>query len=108
MEGRPPGLPAGPSSGADVDPGRLELGVFVERVNRLVAPEAGLLEAAEGRGDMAVVEAVDPDDAGAQGLGGLERLGDVAGPDRGGEAIDRIVPDPHRLLRRLEGDGRED
>src|ERR1700741_2140000 len=70
-------------SGADVDPGRLDLAVFVQGVQRLVPAEAGLLEAAERRGDVAVVEAVDPDHAGAQRRRGLEGLGDVARPYRG-------------------------
>jgi hypothetical protein len=50
----------------DRDPDRLQVGALVERVDRLVATETGLLEAAERRRDVAAVEAVDPDDAGAK------------------------------------------
>ena len=43
----------------DVDPDRLQLGVLVVREDRLVAPaEAGFLEAAEGRRDVPLAEAV--------------------------------------------------
>src|SRR5208282_4527046 len=89
------------------DPGGLELGVLRERMDRLVAPEARLLEAAEGGRHVALVEAVHPDHAGAQRLSGAVCGVDVARPHRGREAVDGVVADAHGLLRVLEGDGRE-
>src|SRR5262249_33450880 len=80
---------------------------FVQRVDRLVAPEARLLEAAEGRGDVAIIEAIDPDDSGPERARGLEGLCDVPGPHGSRQAIDRVIADLHRLLAVLEGDGRE-
>src|SRR3546814_16443522 len=68
------------SSLAKIDPDRLQLGVFLHRVQRLVAAEAGLLVAAEGRRHVAGIEAVHPPPAGAQRLGGAVRLLDFAGP----------------------------
>ena len=53
------------SAAGEVEPGRLELGVAVERVEALVAAEPRLLVAAERDGDVGRVEGVDPDDAGA-------------------------------------------
>ena len=50
-----------PALGADLDPGCLELGVFVDRMQRFVPSEARLLVAAEGHRDVALVEIVDPD-----------------------------------------------
>src|SRR3546814_4194891 len=44
------------SSLAKIDPDRLQLGVFLHRVQRLVAAEAGLLVAAEGRRHVAGIE----------------------------------------------------
>src|SRR5690606_12593426 len=102
-----PSRPRGVWLGAEVDPGRLQLRVLIHGVQRLVPAEAGLLVAAEGRGDVAGVEAVDPDDAGPQRAGRPVRLGDVAGPHRGGQAVDGVVADPDRLVDVLHADGRE-
>ena len=68
----------GVGASAELDPGRLHLGVLVEGVQRLVAADARLLVAAERRGDVAAVVGVDPHRAGAQALGELEGLVDVA------------------------------
>src|SRR3546814_16354148 len=73
----------------------------------LVAAEAGLLVAAEGRRHVAGIEAVHPHHAGAQRLGGAVRLLDVAGPHRRGEAVDRVVAELHGLLGIAEGDRRQ-
>src|SRR3546814_10533835 len=73
----------------------------------LVAAEAGLLVAAEGRRHVAGIEAVHPHHAGAQRLGGAVRLLDVAGPHRRGEAVDRVVADLHGFLGIAEGDRRQ-
>src|SRR3546814_21059810 len=45
---------------SDLDPDGLQLGVLLHRVQRLVAPEAGLLVAAERRRHVAGIEAVHP------------------------------------------------
>src|SRR5260370_36868930 len=66
----------------DRDPDRLQVGVLLERMQRLVAAEARLLEAAERRGDVAAVEAVHPDDAGAELTRDAVRTRDVARPHR--------------------------
>src|SRR3546814_6165704 len=76
----PPGL-------MQLDPDRLQVGELVDGVERLVAAEAGLLEAAERRGDVAAVEAVDPDRAGPEAAGGRHGLVDVGGPDRRRQAV---------------------
>src|SRR3954447_4328658 len=89
----PPG-----GSAADVDPDRLDVRVLLERMDRLVAPEPRLLEAAERRGDVAVVEAVDPDDAGAQGSCEPMRTRHIACPDGGREAVHGVVRDADCLV----------
>src|SRR3546814_1868218 len=88
-------------------PDRLQVSELVDGVERLVAAEAGLLEAAERRGDVAAVEAVDPDRAGPEAAGGLHGLVDVGGPDRRRQAVDRVVGDPDRLVLVGEGEGGE-
>src|SRR5690606_29753485 len=65
----------------EVDPGRLDLGVLVEGMERLVAAVAGLLVATEGGGHVATVPVVDPDAAGAQAAGDAVGTGEVGGPD---------------------------
>src|SRR3546814_13771227 len=69
----PPGL-------MQLDPDRLQVGELVDGVERLVAAEAGLLEAADRRGDVAAVEALDPDRACPEAAGGLPGLVEVGGP----------------------------
>src|SRR6185295_15484078 len=91
----------------ELDPGRLHLGELVEGVQRLVPADAGLLVAAERRGDVAAVVSVDPHRAGAQALGELERLVDVGGEDRRGEAVDRVVGHGQRLIGVLDRDDRQ-
>src|SRR5690606_30061250 len=82
---------------SQVDPGRLDLGVLVERVQRLVATVAGLLVAAEGGGHVAAVPVVDPDAAGAQAAGDAVGAGQVGGPHAGGQAVFAVVGDLQRL-----------
>ena len=66
---------------------RLELGVVVERLLAQLAADAARLEAAERGGGVEDVVAVDPDGPGADAVGDRVGLADVAGPDRGGEAV---------------------
>src|SRR5690349_3970480 len=60
------GSPSVTSLTGEVEPGRLQLGVAVERVERLVTTEPGLLEAAERDRDVGGVERVHIDDPRAQ------------------------------------------
>ena len=64
-----------------VDVGRLELRVVLERVQRLVAPDARLLVAAERQRVVALVVAVDAHRAGADRAREAVGLVDVARPD---------------------------
>ena len=81
-----------------MQPDRLCLGVTEERFEAFVAPAARLLEAAPDRSHVAVVEAVDPDDAGLDVTREAVRCGDIGGPDRGSETVDRVVGDLNRLI----------
>src|SRR4029077_19543726 len=87
---------------AEIEPGRLELRVTVERVEALVAPEAGLLVATERHRDVGGVEGVDVDDAGTdptrQAMGSI----DVARPQPGGQAVRRVVGDGQALVLVVE------
>ena len=80
-----------------VEPGRLELRVAVERGEPLVAPEAGLLVATERHRDVGRIERVDPDDAGPDPA--REPVGPVhvARPDPGRQPVRRVVGDGERL-----------
>src|SRR5579875_1351412 len=49
------------------DPDSLEVRVLLQRVDRLVTTEAGLLEATERAADVARIERVDPHDPGTDG-----------------------------------------
>ena len=60
-------------------------------MQRLVAPEAGLLEAAKGYADAALVETIDPNAPGAKPLRGTQGNIYVARPHRRGEAVQRVV-----------------
>src|SRR5262245_17517856 len=60
------------------------------------------LVAAEGGGGIEDIVAVDPDGAGAQAVGDAVRLGDVAGPDGGGQAEMGLVAAFHHLVGVLE------
>ena len=71
-------------------------------MQRLVAPEARLLVAAEGDRDVAGVEGVDPDHAGPDGAGEPVGPVEVARPDAGRQAIRRVVGDGQRVRLVLE------
>ena len=55
------------------------------------AAPAGLFVAAEGQRGVEYVVAIDPNRTGAELGRGAVGLRDVAGPDAGGEAVDRVV-----------------
>ena len=71
----------------DPQPGRLQLGVLVERVQRLVAAVAALLEAAERHRDVVLVVLVHVHGAGAQRARDAVRAVDVVAPDAGLQAV---------------------
>src|SRR6476661_1520635 len=83
---------------AEVEPGRLVLGVAVERVEALVPSEARLLVATEGHGDVRRVEGVDEDDAGPDPARKAMSTVDVARPESRGKAVRRVVGDCQRLV----------
>ena len=64
----------------------------------LSRPKPDCLKPPNGDDEVAGVEAVDPDDAGAERAGEPMRARDVARPDAGGQAVDGVVRDPNRLL----------
>mmetsp|Transcript_61958 Transcript_61958/g.192361 ORF Transcript_61958/g.192361 Transcript_61958/m.192361 type:complete len:371 (-) Transcript_61958:220-1332(-) len=70
---------------------RLDLLVIAEAIFAELATPAGLLEATEGRGHVEVVEAVDPDGAGAQGMRGAQSLADVPCAEARRQAILCVV-----------------
>ena len=90
------------------EPRGLRLRVALEAVEALVARIARLLEAAEGLRHVALVEGVDPDDAGLDAAHEPECRVEVARPDAGREAVDRVVRDLDRLVRAVELDHRGD
>src|SRR5258705_12647783 len=62
-----------------------------------LAPDAGVIDPAPGRGRIEAVMIVDPDDAGLDAGGDAMRAGDVAGPDRRGEPERGIIGGPQRV-----------
>src|SRR4051794_33150203 len=86
-----PGIPilssARPGRVIDV----LHLGVGVERVRPELAPDAGLLEAAERRCDAHRGVRVDRDHTGLERSSDPQGSAAVARPDRAGEPVDRVV-----------------
>src|SRR5919199_6729613 len=76
----------------------LYLGVVVQGVRAELAPDAGLLHPAEGRGDADRGVGVDREDAGLDAAGGAPGAGAVGGPDRAREPVDRVVRLPDSIL----------
>src|SRR4051794_26688797 len=86
----------------------LQLGVGLERVGAELATDAGLLEAAERGRDAHRAVRVDRDHAGLDRPRDAQGARAVAGPDRAGEAVDRLVGEGDRLRLAAEGDDRGD
>src|SRR5207302_8259854 len=78
-------------------PDGLQVEVLVDRMRRPIASESRLLEAPEGGGQRGSVEAVDPYRTGAQRARNAMRDVHVIGPDRGGQAVDRVIGEGHCL-----------
>ena len=91
----------------EVDVDLLDLLVFVEAEGTQLAAHAALLVAAPRRFAVGRVVGVDPGDARAQRLDDPHRPGDVAGPDRAGQSVDRVVGDGYGLGFGLEWDDDE-
>src|SRR3954470_14874918 len=85
---RPPIISCRPS---ELDRDRLYFRVLLERVLAHFATDAGLLKAAEWSGRVEHVEAVDPDSAGTNVVGDGMHFADIPRPDRGREAVGRVV-----------------
>src|SRR5690606_16832339 len=89
---------------AQVHPDRLHLGVQLECVAAQLAPEAGLLVAAERRRSIERMIGVDPDRARLQGAREAVCTLHVRGPDTRGKPVHRAVRDRDRLVVVGEGD----
>src|SRR5204862_7976778 len=87
---------------------RLRLQVELERVDRELAAEAGLLVAAERDPREGRERHVDADHAGLDRARDTVAARRVARPDGGEEAVADVVGDPDRVLLVLERDRRHD
>ncbi len=85
-----------------------DFGVVAEGVFAEFAADAGHFEAAEGGGGVEDVVAVDPDGAGFEFGGDAVGLGDVFGPDGGGEAVHVFVAAGDDFVNVFEFDDGED
>src|SRR2546429_6248783 len=85
----------------------LHLRVLFHAEAPALAPDAALLEAAEG-GVEEVDAVVDPHDPGADAPGERERLGGVARQHHAAEPVGRVVRDADRLVLVREGDDGHD
>src|SRR6056297_4237208 len=105
------GLPLADAVGAavgEVEPDGLELGILVMGMNRVVASaKAGLLVAAEGRGDVALAETVHGDGAGAQGARAAYGALGVGSEDRRGESVFRVIGHCDGLVEAFYGAHRQ-
>src|ERR1700761_249133 len=86
----------------------LQLGVVLERVGTELAADARLLEAAERGRDPHRAVRVDRDHAGLDRPRDAQCARPVAGPDRAGKAVDRVVGERDRLRLAAERDHRDD
>src|SRR6478735_7663421 len=87
---------------------RSDIQVRLQPVAAALAAVAGLLVAAERRRGVEPVERVGPDDAGLELVGHPEDARALVGPDTRGQAVRRVVGLGDRLLRRAEGQHRQD
>src|SRR5207302_72597 len=83
--------------------------MVVETFCAELAPDAGIADAAPGRGGIEAVMIVDPDDAAFDRGGDAVGAGDIAGADRRRKPERRIVGEPERIrlfLGRCDGSER--
>src|SRR5690554_4786009 len=102
-----PGAVCGPLSQSDADVPRL--GEKAHRLQPAFAAQPRLAAATEGRAQVALHPAVDPDHAHAQGRGEAVGAVEVAGPQRGGQAVLHRIGQAQRLVlivEALQGDDR--
>src|SRR5262245_24544763 len=88
-------------------PDHLGLQVLLEAHQAVLAAHAALAVAAERRVDVEPHAAVGRDGSRADPAGDRERALLVRRADRAGEAVDRVVRDPHRVVVVLERDQAE-
>src|SRR5471032_1448946 len=91
-------------TGLQLDPGCLQFGVLVERVQRLVATVTGLLEATKRCGHVTAIVLVDPHATVAQGLGRQVRFEDRRRPHRSGQAVFGVVSDSDSFFFACDGE----
>src|SRR5438132_10530958 len=87
---------------SQVYPDRFGLCMSQQRLEALVAALARLLVAAPWLGHVAMIPAVDPDDAGFEPAGQPMGVVQVARPDASGQAVDGVVGQRHSLVQCLE------
>src|SRR2546423_6623305 len=89
---------ANPSCLLETDEDVLDFGVELERVHAQVAADAAALVAAEGCLLVHAPAAVDAEDPGLDAAGHPQSSADVAGPDRAGKAVGRVIDQPQDLI----------
>src|SRR5580658_2879999 len=93
-----------PGRAGQLDPYGLVLGVFVERVDAVLAAEPAVAEPAEGHVRREHAVGVDPDGPGAQLGSDPVRPVHVLGPHRSGQAVGRVVGQLEGLFLVAEGE----
>src|SRR5690606_24402954 len=91
------------ASGPQLDANVAGLGEETHRLQAALAAQAGLAHAAERRAQVAHEPAVDPDDAGVDAGGEAVGAGEVARPDRRGQAVVDGIGQRQRLCIVVEG-----
>src|SRR5215471_13641417 len=86
----------------------LRFHVEVERPIAAIATDAGILQTAKWRRQMAHILGIDPDHSGLKPAAEAERARDVRSPYISRQTILRIVGDPQRFGFVPEGDGAQD
>src|ERR1700694_1016890 len=94
-----------PSCLLETDEDVLDFGIELERVHAQLAADATALVPAERRLLAYAAAAVCAENTGVHAPGEAERAADVAGPDRPGKAIGRVVDQPQDLV--LIGEGND-
>src|SRR5277367_692667 len=77
----------------EIDENLFRFEIFLEAPGTKLAAEPRLFVAAPGRFDVRRLHVIHPNDPGAERLHHAERFVNVAGPDRCGEAVRRVVSD---------------
>src|SRR5215467_8743275 len=88
----------------EIDEHLLGLEIFFEAPGAELAAKAGLFVTTPGRFDISRLHVIDPDDPGAKRLHDAEGFVNIAGPDRGSEAVGRVIGDANGFRFSVEGD----